>query len=76
MSRQIPQVSVVIPTFNCVDALEVSLRAWDSHRAEEIPFEVVVVDDGSTDATHRRRKKPYDKDQSDETVWTIVSTVG
>lgn len=52
MSRQIPQVSVVIPTFNRVEALEVSLRVWDSHRAEGIPFEVVVVDDGSTDDTH------------------------
>lgn len=45
----LPAVSVVIPTFNRVGIVE---RAIDSLRRQLLtPLEIIVVDDGSTDAT-------------------------
>lgn len=42
-------ISVVIPTYNCASLLPVAVKsAFDQTRA---PDEVVIVDDGSTDAT-------------------------
>jgi glycosyltransferase involved in cell wall biosynthesis len=46
-----PELSVVIPTYNRADALARTLSALAADAAEAPPFEVVVVDDGSTDAT-------------------------
>jgi glycosyltransferase involved in cell wall biosynthesis len=44
-------LSVVIPTFDRVDSLRRVLDAFELQRPAELPFEVVVVDDGSHDAT-------------------------
>jgi GT2 family glycosyltransferase len=45
-----PAVSVVVPTRDRADYLEVTLRSLAAQRLDE-GYEVVVVDDGSTDAT-------------------------
>jgi len=44
------EISVVIPTFNRIDVLPEVLRALAEQEAAP-PFEVVVVDDGSSDGT-------------------------
>ena len=49
MSR--PLVSVVLPTYNRVEGLRRVLTAFEGQRPHELPFEVVVVDDGSRDDT-------------------------
>jgi glycosyltransferase involved in cell wall biosynthesis len=46
-----PLFSVVVPTYNRGEALAVALEAWGRQRPVDVPFEVVVVDDGSTDGT-------------------------
>ena len=47
----IPVISLVMPCFNrAYDLLKV-LRAYDSQNGEE-PFELIAVDDGSSDATY------------------------
>ena len=46
-----PLFSVVIPTFNRRGTLEVALEAWERQEADGLTFEVVVIDDGSTDGT-------------------------
>jgi GT2 family glycosyltransferase len=47
-----PDVSVVIPTFNRLDTLPEVLAALAAQQGAP-PFEVIVVDDGSTDDTPR-----------------------
>ena len=47
----VPGLSVVIPTFNRADELRRCLHALTSQTASLDSFEVVVVDDGSEDAT-------------------------
>lgn len=47
-----PEFSVVIPTYNRAADLERTLRGFE-HQRDAPPFEVVVVDDGSTDDTPR-----------------------
>ncbi len=49
MSR--PLFSVVIPSYNRRDTLERVLAAYERQTPEDLPFEVVVVDDGSSDGT-------------------------
>ena len=46
-----PMFSVVIPTYNRVEALKRALRGWEKQVPPEITFEVVVIDDGSEDET-------------------------
>jgi len=46
-----PLFSVVIPTCNRREALACALGAWERQLPTELPFELVVVDDGSTDGT-------------------------
>lgn len=46
-----PEISVVIPTFNRVALLRRALAAWEAQEPRSIEFEVIVVDDGSTDGT-------------------------
>ena len=43
--------SVIIPTYNRVEGLAQVLGAFEKQRPADLPFEVVVVDDGSEDAT-------------------------
>ena len=47
----VPLCSIVIPTFNGRALLEVCLASVKNHSPQDIPIEVVVADDGSTDAT-------------------------
>ncbi len=46
-----PLISVVVPTFNRRPALQLVLEAYERQRPGDLPFELVVVDDGSTDDT-------------------------
>lgn len=46
-----PWVSVVIPSHNRADSLRRVLTGFEAQRPRDLPFEVVVVDDGSRDAT-------------------------
>ncbi len=48
-----PRVSIVIPVYNKIEYTLACLRSLGEH-AGEIPFEVIVVDDGSSDATPAR----------------------
>lgn len=54
-----PLVSFVVPTYNRADMLVRCLRAVDREGSSGIPFEVVVVDDGSdaSTATQVRREQ-------------------
>ena len=45
-----PQISVLLPAFNAAATLHAALESLLAQRTER-PFEIVVVDDGSTDAT-------------------------
>lgn len=49
--REAPKVSIVIPVFNRLDFTEKCLEAVDANTPAGIPFEVVVVDNGSSDGT-------------------------
>jgi glycosyltransferase involved in cell wall biosynthesis len=46
------KVSVIIPTFNQCDALQITLESFA--RQKEVPglWELILVDDGSNDGTH------------------------
>ena len=46
-----PLVSVVVPTFNRPEELRRVLNAFEQQRPDDLPFELVVVDDGSDDGT-------------------------
>ncbi len=46
-----PVFSVLIPTFGRAEALALALQAWEQQQPGDLPFEVVVVDDGSPDDT-------------------------
>ncbi|HZX91872.1 MAG TPA: glycosyltransferase [Rudaea sp.] len=52
-SADVPLVSIVIPVYNKVDYTIACLRSLAEH-AGTAPFEVIVVDDASTDATAER----------------------
>jgi GT2 family glycosyltransferase len=57
-----PAVSIVIPTYNRRERLGRVLRALDGQTAGATRFEVVVVDDGSTDGTAEwlaEQRTPY-----------------
>ncbi|MCK5378172.1 MAG: glycosyltransferase [Acidobacteria bacterium] len=49
--NQGPVFSVLIPTFGRADALAMVLQAWECQQPGDVAFEVVIVDDGSPDAT-------------------------
>ncbi len=49
--RDLPELSIVMPTFNRRRRLERVLAGLDRQRARPDRFEVIVVDDGSTDDT-------------------------
>jgi cellulose synthase/poly-beta-1,6-N-acetylglucosamine synthase-like glycosyltransferase len=47
------RASIVIPARNCADTLEAVLDALDRQRCSDEDMEIIVVDDGSVDATPR-----------------------
>ena len=49
MSR--PLFSVVMPSYNRRPILQRVLAAWEHQEPYDLPFEVVIVDDGSSDGT-------------------------
>jgi GT2 family glycosyltransferase len=51
MEKQSPLISVVVPTFNRAALLGSSLQSLASQSIEKGLYEVIVVDDGSTDDT-------------------------
>ncbi len=50
-SKSRPEFSVVMPTYNRAATLKKMLGAWERQTPGDLPFEVVVVDDGSQDET-------------------------
>lgn len=56
---QTPLVSVVIPTFNCADFIDTTLKSALAQHG--ITTEIIVVDDGSTDETISRVKAYGDR---------------
>lgn len=53
-TRPVPELSIVMPCFNEAESLETILGEWQTFLNEEaIDFEIVVVNDGSTDGTGR-----------------------
>ncbi len=54
------RVSVIIPTFNRAEFLRRTLRTIAAQNFDQNEFEVIVVDDGSADATPEVCKEPYD----------------
>ena len=52
--RSLPPVSIVVPAFNEAVGIERCVRSLADSRYPS-PFEVIVVDDGSTDGTGERR---------------------
>ena len=45
----IPRISVIIPTYNRLDALQKTLQALETQTLPATDFEVILVDDGSTE---------------------------
>jgi glycosyltransferase involved in cell wall biosynthesis len=58
MTRVQPRIAVVVPCYNASETLDQTL---ESVRQQDVPVEVVVVDDGSTDASAdiARRFSPW-----------------
>lgn len=50
-SNSAPRVSIVVPLFNCLPLTQAMLASLESTMPRTIPFEVIIVDDGSTDGT-------------------------
>jgi glycosyltransferase involved in cell wall biosynthesis len=50
MNKDMHKISVIIPCFNCKDTVEDALKSVYQQNLS-IPYEVVMVDDGSTDGT-------------------------
>jgi lipopolysaccharide/colanic/teichoic acid biosynthesis glycosyltransferase/GT2 family glycosyltransferase len=46
-----PSISVIIPAFNAAESLGECLNALEQQTAERAAYEVIVVDDGSSDGT-------------------------
>jgi len=46
-----PLFSVVVPTFNRGKVLGRMLAAWEAQKPDDLSFEIIAVDDGSTDET-------------------------
>ena len=52
-----PRVSYVLPTFNNAPHLLTTLRNIVSQNSDGKQYEIIVVDDGSTDGTHQKLEK-------------------
>jgi cellulose synthase/poly-beta-1,6-N-acetylglucosamine synthase-like glycosyltransferase len=55
---QRPSISLVVPAYN--EETVIATTAWASLRQDYAPLEVVVVDDGSTDASFARLNAAFD----------------
>jgi glycosyltransferase involved in cell wall biosynthesis len=64
---KIPEVSIVVPTFNMIQFLPRSLGACFHQTFQD--FEVIVVDDGSTDGTFELLQSFARKDQRIRPYW-------
>lgn len=51
MNREVPELSVVMATFNRSETIQRTLRCLAKQDLEPHRYELIVVDDGSTDAT-------------------------
>ena len=51
--NRLPLISVIIPTFNRAELLRLSLGSLTRQTLPKKDFEVIVVDDGSTDQTRQ-----------------------
>ncbi len=49
--RRAPEISVVVPAYNAADTLAACLDALQAQTAPRWRYEIIVVDDGSTDGT-------------------------
>lgn len=52
-----PLISVIIPTYNRKDILQKALHAYKDQSLPQDQFEIIVVDDGSTDGTKEAVEK-------------------
>jgi glycosyltransferase involved in cell wall biosynthesis len=55
------RISVVIPTYNCKNLLALTLDSLCRQTLDKSLFEVIIVDDGSTDGTEKLVKKYVDQ---------------
>ena len=69
-----PKLSIIIPCYNCVTTLDEAFNSILESNLEEIPFEVILVDDHSTDNTYDLISQLNDKydfviiDQNDKNL--------
>src|SRR5438105_538751 len=54
-----PEVSIIVPTYNRLPSVERLLTALGEQTHPAAQFEVIVVDDGSTDGTPERLETLY-----------------
>ncbi len=52
-----PYITVIIPTFNRADKLQLCLESLQNQSLQDEAYEVIVVDDGSNDSTPKLLKK-------------------
>src|SRR5690242_325526 len=69
-----PAVSIIVPAFNEQLSIVENVRAMLVLKYPE--FEVVVVDDGSTDATFERLQQAFDLVETNRAVADEVPTIG
>jgi glycosyltransferase involved in cell wall biosynthesis len=57
MNKKTPSISVIIPTYNRADLLDYTLMSINAQTLDKSLFEVIVVDDGSSDNTRETVSK-------------------
>lgn len=70
----VPDVSVVVCTFNRAEALEEALESLACQSVERMKYEILVVDNGSTDDT-QERIEAFRKKHPDLTVVSVYEPV-
>jgi cellulose synthase/poly-beta-1,6-N-acetylglucosamine synthase-like glycosyltransferase len=61
VSRATPSVSIVVPAYNAAATMQECLRALNDQTWPRDRYEVIVVDDGSTDATNTIARQGADQ---------------